>query len=127
MELVLKLPKNKPPFIGVLFNYELDAVTKNKDWAENSNPFTYDLILEPSQKLFITLAKDSHFSDRYEVNYDPITLLKFLHHTKTSQAFTFGHLYLKSGAITIPRTRAQNAKLLFKIQKIKIPMLVVES
>lgn len=126
MELVLKIPKTKPPFIGVLFNFENDAVTKNKGLVEHDADFDFDMILEPSQKLYIKLIRDSHFSERYEVNYDPVELLKFLHHTRESKRFSFGHLLLKEGNLVVPKTRAWNKLLLFKIKTIKVPLLVVE-
>ncbi len=88
MELVLKIPKGKPPFIGVLFNFENEAVMKNFEWAEHNDIFELELVLDASQKLHILMIKDSHFSERYEVNYDPVALLKFLHHTKDSKSFS---------------------------------------
>ncbi len=127
MELILKIPKGKPPFIGVLFNFQVDACITNKSWLDGLQGQS-NLILDPAEKLYITMSKTPHFSDRYAVNYNAIELLKFLHFTKDSKEFLFGHLLMKGDSYQIATVNVHNSirKFLFKIDKIKIKGLCIE-
>lgn len=126
MELVLKIPKGKPPFIGVLFHTKEQACSKNSVFLPDNESFEHELVMDPSQRLSITLFYRFGFSEKYEVDYNPVTLLKFLHHTKDCASFTFGHLYMASGKMTVAKTNGKEKPLLFKIKSIKVQILVIE-
>jgi hypothetical protein len=127
VELVLKLPKNKPPFIGVLFANEQEAAILNADWADRLKNCTFQLLLDPSHRLYITLLmNDGRRGERYEVSYDPVALLKFLHYTKDSGFYNFGHLYFKLRKYQLAKTK-DHSPLLFSIDKITVVMLTVEN
>jgi hypothetical protein len=46
-DLIVKLPKGKPPFIGILFSTETEANTLNQELVNDFKYRPYRIILEP--------------------------------------------------------------------------------
>ncbi len=52
MVLIVKLPKNKPPFIGIQFMYEHEAQKLNEDLAEKYGNSTYKVVFEFMRSIY---------------------------------------------------------------------------
>lgn len=120
MDLVLKMPKGKPPFIGVLFLSQWDAQRTNKLLPDSYSMDTYQISLEPSHKLFLNLHNGTIHRARYELGYDPVKLLRFLHQTRECRKFNFGHVYLEDGDHKIALTTATMKKFVLKVDKVDV-------
>lgn len=122
MELELKLPDGKPPFIGIIFQNEWDGYM-NKEWADSYHTSLYQLIFEPAgETLKITFSsRNWNFKYTYQpVKYDLDKLKKFMQATKGSRVYNFGHIIWKEGNHKVIRTRANARMILFKIDQVKV-------
>jgi hypothetical protein len=118
MELILKLPPNKHPFIGVVFDHDYEASEPNKMQFNNYQRDLYELSILPGEKLTLTLSsRMGKCSDKYVVNYNPVELLKFILKTR-DQSLTFGHIYQKDGKLHVARTRSNMTQCLITVSKI---------
>ena len=117
IELVLKLPKEKPPFIGVL--YEMPQQTwRNHSWTAEEQKQSFQLLFEPSHDLILWLVKGSAMV-RYSMTYDPLKLLKFLANTKDCTLFTFGCIYF-DGVGFKPLKTEQGTQKILRIDKVSV-------
>lgn len=70
MEMIFVLCENKPPFIGLVFKYEVEARKFNKDWLEDYGNFEWAARLEKAEnKLTLTVwALRTKFKHSYEID-----------------------------------------------------------
>ena len=98
MELVLKLPKGKPPFVGVLFELEYHGADMNVDLYRTHGNRPYKLILEPNKKqINLRLICEEIVTVRFynSLKYNNERLNDWVYLTKNAKAFTFGHVVFK--------------------------------
>lgn len=92
VELELKFPPDKPPFIGIRFENVFKASSLNKDLVENHNHVAYKFVIEPTG-LFakIRLIGDNSFQTREYLNisYKPEQIKKLL---RIGRQCKFGHI-----------------------------------
>lgn len=123
MELVVKLPENKPPFLGILFDDSYQACSINKSAVNNYHTCTYQIVLEPTgEKLNLRLICES-FGLNYvyeNIKYNPETLIKFVYKTKDSKLFNFSHLVRKDGKDTVVKTLANQRLFVLKIYNLSV-------
>jgi len=110
MKLVLKLPKEKPPFIGILL-----AETDNRSYPERLNEDLinehkyagYRLVLEFENKRLNLglLADDSGIARYYKgLEFEGHELAGWIYMTRQAKQFNFGHVRLERGRETIVKT-----------------------
>ena len=127
MELVLKQPKNKPPFIGIVFTQLYEAGTKNQDLIDalkdgSSNP-RFTLQVEAfSNYCDIRLACDSPIGIRFYngVKYDPQYLERWFNETRFKKPFNFAHLLIEGENHMVAKTITNRYNFVFKIENITI-------
>lgn len=126
LELILKMPPGKLPFIGILFKDrygEYKASQTNEHWVNNFKQEKYQLLLVPGQKwMNIHLfSKDLHCDCLYEnVKYNPETLKRFLHLNK-GNTYNFSHIVPDEKGHKVVRTAAKKELFVLKIEKVKGP------
>lgn len=110
MKLVLKLPRDKPPFIGVLLS-ESDNRSYperlNEDLINEHKYAGYRLGLEFNKgKVSLELVTDQGHITRYykELDFDGAQLALWVYATRTALNFNFGHVRLEQGRETIVKT-----------------------
>jgi len=120
LELVLKRPKDKPPFIGVLFQNEFRAAKFNEWWILNPNETTnIGLEIEPKKELLELRIVHAYANGSiYKIqNFHAFELHQFLIYAMSQQLVNFGHVLIKENK-HIP-ARTLNDKLwVLKINKI---------
>ena len=100
MELILKTPVGKQPFIGILFNNEYEASKLNQAQVQVNNLYYFNIILEPKGKtLDLTLKLDEWlFTYKYEnLTYNPDELKRFVFNNMGCEIYNFGHIINKYG------------------------------
>ena len=99
MKLVLKLPKDKPPFIGVQFNSLFQASRTNDDLLFKVKDKSCKVILEPDRKGTIRLkfiCEDMAITRKYDaLEYDQYQLKNWMHMISRSKQFNFGHVLME--------------------------------
>ena len=93
--LIVKLPKDRPPFMGVLIpgdNYGWSKL--NQDLILEHKNASYKIMLEfTGNKLDLRLiSNDQQIARIYkDIQYDPVKLTSWVHHTKNAKEFNFCH------------------------------------
>jgi hypothetical protein len=125
MELILKQPPGKPPFIGILFNKEYEASKLNQAQVQVNNLFYFKVILEPiGTELNLTIKLDEWlFKYTYEgLNYDPDKLKRFLFDTMGAEVYNFGHVVLKNDAHLLVKTLSTQSYFVLRVKELKLLM-----
>src|ERR1043165_5384368 len=120
MELVMKLPKDKPPYIGVVFTDDYAAASKHKDAPNTYKDGFYDLqiIFKSRNRIDIKLMGACNgFYEDVRCNVD--ALIRFLYMTREATHYNFGHVVLKGNEHVAART-LNKVLWVLKVKKIDI-------
>ena len=123
MELVLKQPKNKPPFLGIQFENEYKASTLNQNWPNSYRSSLYSIELEPEVEGMSLVIKLESFGFNYKyenVKYDPVKLSKWLLQTKAEKQYNFGHVIKVLDTHKVVRTTVNSALWVLKVKEINL-------
>ncbi len=125
MDLVLKLPKNKPPFIGILFPKYLthDAKKENVDLICSTNSSPCRIILEPlKNELNIRLICEEKVTVRFYsgIKYNPIKLKDWLYLTTKATKFNFAHLDIEFDKHIVLKEASGYKYMLFHMESVKL-------
>ena len=125
MELVLKLPKGKPPFIGILFQSATEAEKLNSDLVVDHRYLNYKIIFEIiADHLNIRLICEELVTVRFynHVVYDPEKLKSWLYVLKTGKttSVNFSHLILKDNKHTLVKAYQQKIYFVLKVANCKV-------
>lgn len=121
LELVLKLPKNKRPYIGILFQSEYKASYINQYWVNEFGGQDYKLIIEPHPEVLLVslVNKRLMLFYSYEVKkFDGERLKKFLELVR-GKTINFGHVLLKNDKHYPARTMTELKIWVLEITKIE--------
>lgn len=126
MQLVLMLPENKPPFIGVLVN----------DNDHRGNTLNKDLVLHHKNKLFkihleyyngvlnLMLICEALVTVRFynKLSHDPIKLRSWLYMVKVKQTpvVNFGHVNNIHNKWSIEKVEQTNINWVLKINRLEM-------
>jgi hypothetical protein len=108
MELVLKMPQGKPPFIGLEFPSSWKGEL-NKDLVYENADKQYKLILETERQLKMTLVCEDIAVRRVYpgIGYHPARLKNWLTQMRQYSQVNFGHVYLQDGNHKIVKLAGQ--------------------
>lgn len=106
LELILKLPTDKLPFIGIHFNNSYAASSKNKTYANNYRSDLYTLCISPKSDVAIDILLQSSIANgQYrEVKCNMQALRRFIQLTHYHPYIHFGHIYSDKGEHKIAKT-----------------------
>lgn len=123
MELILKRPKNKPPFIGILFKDEYEASTLNQSWVNSYKDSLYTITFEPEGKdLTLRFSLDGYgLNYRYKnLKHDSEKFFRFMYETKTHGRFNFAHLILVKDKHVVVSTTVNRALFVLGVKKVSL-------
>ena len=98
MKLVVKLPKDKLPFIGIVFGSSYLATQTNEDLVLDHKDDIYRIIFQfVDTTLHIKLICDEKVIIRTyrDVEYDKDKLKNWMMITRKASEFNFGHIYMQ--------------------------------
>ncbi len=96
LELILKMPKGKAPFIGILFEIERDGAKLHAEVVEKYQNQVYEVVLEHTKRVLNLrlICKEKVLVCFYNhLKVDTNKLNSWLYLTKNANAFTFGHIH----------------------------------
>lgn len=125
MELVLLLPKGKPPFIGVLFYFPEQAAVTNADLVIEHKKKEYWIVLETFKKhLNLRLICNDLVSVRFynHLKYDPDKLKSWLYVVAANKStlVNFSQLVIANEKLTVVKTSPKNVSFVLKIKKCEV-------
>lgn len=118
VELILKLPANKPPFLGVLYTNIYQASNENKMLVEDKLT-GFEIVLIPAgDKMHLKLkCTDRNLTLWYkDLSYDKTKFDIWIRHT-TAQV-NFGHIMQEFDKHVIVKTPAKQIPFVLKIDKV---------
>lgn len=108
MELTLKLPKGKPPFIGIVFTSIREACRLNEHLINEPKDKKYTLtFMQPSKEGVEIRVRSDNGKDMvlyHRVKCNPTQLENFMFLTNRHQDFNFGHVLRDFEQDTIVKT-----------------------
>jgi hypothetical protein len=122
VKLILKLPKDKPPFIGILLS---DSDNRsyperlNEDLINEHKYAGYRLIFElNSGRLDLGFVSEEAHITRYykELEFDGAQLALWVYSTRNSKQFNFGHVRLEWGRETIVKTWGKKTNFVLPVK-----------
>jgi DNA topoisomerase VI subunit A len=124
MRLVVKLPKDKLPFIGIiLYATDLQMMKFNQDLITEHKQASYRIVFEfTGRYVNLQLISDEHFIKRvYEkLDYDAGKLRQWFHLADKSKGFHFSQLKIEQNKEMVLRTKDGNLLFVLKIEKYEI-------
>lgn len=125
MELVLKIPRDKPPFIGILFPQYLthDAKKENTDLIYPHNTSPCRIILEPlKEELNIRLICEEKVTVRFysHIKYNPTKLKDWLYLTQKATKFNFAHLDIEYDRHIVLKELGSKRNIIFHIESVRL-------
>ncbi len=117
MNLALKVPKGKAPFIGVESGEHVAGDT-NKDLVLDHSEKEYKIVLEHTRtRLHLRLICEELVTVRFyeSLQFDPGKLKDWLYITRKSTQFNFGHIYVKGNTDFIARVYPEKKTFVLKV------------
>ena len=123
MKLIVKLPKDKLPFIGIQFPYSYEAGKTNQDLVTNHKHIQYKMILEfVKDKVNVKLVSQEHMIARCynSLEYEKEKLKKWFYLTKGAKVFNFSHTIVEGGKELVAKTILQPQHFILKLNQCEI-------
>jgi hypothetical protein len=119
MELVLKMPQGKPPFLGVVFDNVREACSLNQDLVNEHASSVYTISIEHSgiHVNIRLVCEDPHYIRVYKnVKCDPKKLENFMYLNRLAANFNFSHLLRDFDREIVVKTLGRYKLFVLKIQ-----------
>lgn len=121
-ELLLKIPKGKPPVIGVVFTRVKEACEMNQDLVNDFPDLPYYIRFKNSSSRGINfeLASEKLNGCRTykDIKFDPIKLENFLFMTRDKSLFSFVHLLYDFDQYQVVATFDKYKRFELKVQRL---------
>lgn len=123
MELALKLPKGKPPFIGILFTEESTGGHLHANLVEKYSGNEFHIIMEHTKNALNLRLICNEIVMVYFYNhlrFDPDRLKSWLYLTKNAKEFNFGHIYTQFDKHILIMSRPGRKKFVVRATRCKL-------
>jgi hypothetical protein len=123
MKLVVKLPKDKLPFIGLVFGSSYQATQTNEDLILDHKEDLYRLIFEfNGTVLNLKLICDEKVIIRTyrNVEYDKEKLKSWVQITRKARELNFGHIYMQHNKEIVVKNYKNRKLFVLKLHKYEI-------
>jgi|GEM_PF-3048369 len=129
LQLVLKQPEGKLPFIGVLFSNDYVGARESQRMVNEYNKSIYKLEFKPIKneinKIDIVVSQYIHDlkSEYKDVTMDAEKLKRFLAFNYNAKHFNFGHIGIKNNKHYPLRTSSKGSLWVLKLDEVKINVI----
>lgn len=123
MKLVVKLPKDKPPFLGLVFPSSYAANQTNEDLILDHKEEVYRMIFEfNGTVLNLKLICDEKVIIRTyrNVDYEKEKLKNWVLITRKANSFNFGHIYMQSNKEVVVKNYKNRKLFVLRFDKYEI-------
>jgi len=121
MELELKVPRNKPPFLGIRFNNSFAAVHTNSDMIDQFKNHVFTMSVESAGgglNIRLNIDRPMRIWHYNGVKFDRSKLLIFL--AVPTKQWNFGHIIDVNGRDQIIKTIPKNEVFALKVGDLRI-------
>ncbi len=125
MILVVKLPPNKPPFLGVLFKYENEGALLNFDLVESYKGSVFRMVINctPATVKVMIICEEHLLLRTYLLGYEDKKKLKIwaeILNPNPPAYFNFSHITQENGNFNVVKTNLKKENFIVKIDRIDI-------
>lgn len=123
MKLVVKLPKDKPPFIGIVFEHAGDAGKINQELITDHKYADYRIVFEfISGWVNVKLISNSIPAVKFynKLSYDKEKLIAWFYITKNRKGFNFSHLYVSGNKECVAKAPAKQILFVLKVDSYEV-------
>jgi len=123
MRLIVKLPKDKLPFLGIVFPTSYLATQTNEDLLLDHKEDVYRLIFEFTGTILnLKLICDEKVIIRTyrNVDYEKEKLKNWVQITRKANAFNFGHIYMQSNKEVVVKNYKNRKLFVLRLNKYEI-------
>lgn len=121
--LIVKLPPNKPPFIGMLYSDSWSLNEINQELVIKHKNAGYRIVFEFINGILnIRLISEAALVVKFynNVSYDKEKLKAWIYLTKDKTSFNFSHIYIKDGKETVVRTKEKGMLFVLPVQSYEV-------
>src|SRR5437868_4282886 len=122
MRLVLKLPQNKLPFIGVQFQDVYNSSRMNADlfWLPEQRPCKIVMELNGKNSINLKLICEELNSTRLykQLDFDPDKLRTWLIMTERAKEFNFSHVIMRENKHIVARVGSTEKNFVLKLDSV---------
>lgn len=122
MKLIVKLPRGKLPFIGIIVP-ELDFGQLNQDLVLQFKHADYKIVFEfRRNKLSMRLISEENLIVRFynDLVFDEDKQRSWFYRTKNARAFNFSHVEIKDDKEMVVRTKEKLQLFILKVSSYEI-------
>lgn len=123
MRLIVKLPKDKLPFLGVVFPTSYLATQTNEDLLLDHKEDTYRMIFEfmgPVLNLKLICDEKVIIRTYRNVEYEKEKLKNWVQITRKAKAINFGHIYMQSNKEIVVKNYKNRKLFVLRLNKYEI-------
>lgn len=122
MKLVVKLPKDKPPFIGIVFDRSAEAEKTNQELVHDHKYADYRIVFEFIRDwVNVKLISNSIPAVKFytKLTYDKDKVIAWFYITKNMKGFNFSHVYIHNNKECVAKTDAKQKLFVLKVRAMK--------
>jgi hypothetical protein len=122
LELVLKFPELKPPFMGVKYEREFTGSRVNQSWVNSYGRELYQIRLEPEGDVIRVTITTEKVANRYTYvisKFNSKKIEEFIGRIGIGQLINFGHVIQIEDELKIIRTSVSNKNWVLQVNKIE--------
>lgn len=122
MELVVKLPKDKPPFIGIVFENRYEASRLNQDLVNQHKDKLFTIVLEPIARINLRLicSEINFFYQYMSLKCDAEKLKRWMQNINHDTKINFSHLIREKDKDIVIETMTDRKLFVLKVESIRI-------
>src|ERR1035437_7927486 len=123
MELVFKLPKDKPPFMGIVFENLFEASTLNQDLVNSYKNSEYKIVMEQiKSEINLRLICEEHLFVKFYngLKYNKQKFDAWIYLSKKSPQFNFSHLMREGDKEIVIKTLKNQKLFILKISTLQL-------
>lgn len=122
LELVMKFPESKLPFMGILYESEFAAKRINQGWVNTYGSYSYQIRIEPDFDFLKVTLSQKELGEKYDYlisRFDEVRLREFLTKTKSFKQINFGHVLKEYDDLKIIKTSVANKLWVVKVDNVE--------
>lgn len=121
MELILKLPKDKPPFMGILFDNTYKACTLNQEMVNELQNRKFMIVIDPAGLDLKLICETPYKTYEYKgLKFDAEKFNYWLTQARPLGYFNFSHLLIQYDKHEVVRTLKERKLFVLQIWDLQI-------
>ena len=123
MKLIVKLPPNKLPFIGIVFEHSGDAEKINQELITDYKYADYRIVFEFIRDwVNVKLISNSIPAVKFynKLSYDKSKLIAWFYITKNMKGFNFSHLYIYQNKECVAKIPVKQKLFVLKVDSYEV-------